>query len=517
MWKTLVSEAVATAALVALANVAHGESAPVIQASVSVDSRAAGPLIDRHVFGQFMEFVGRGIYEGVWVGEESPIPNDHGYRTDVLAALKDLHVPIVRWPGGCFADRYHWRDGVGPRSERLVTMNSSWGGEESNAFGSGEYFGLLERLGADAYLGVNVGSGSPREMAEWLEYLTASGCSSLAELRRQHGRVQPYRVSFLGLGNESWGCGGNMRAEFYADELRRFSAFVPTEQKPLIVASGPNADDYAWTEGVMSRAADVIDSISLHYYTVPSGDWDHKGPATGFDESAWASSLSRARKMDELIARHSAIMDRYDPKRRVSLSVDEWGTWYDKEESASALFQQNTLRDAVAAAVTLNIFARHADRVHLAAIAQMANVLQAMILTDGPRMILTPTYDVFWMYRPFQDSTALPVNVGTPEYAVGSVAMPAVDAIAARGKDGLIHLALVNLDPRRKARVRATFAGVSSREADGWILTAAAMDAHNTFDDPDAVRRKRFRVVFSDGSGMLDLPAKSVVVVTLHS
>ena len=496
-------------------------SAPALEVELRVAADRPGPVIDRHLFGQFAEHLGHGIYEGIWVGTDSRIPNTHGYRNDVLAALKELQIPVIRWPGGCFADQYHWRNGIGPAQQRPVTVNNTWGGvEESNRFGTHEFFELSEMLGADAYLSADVGSGSPQEMADWLEYLSSDSHSTLAGLRRSNGREHPWRVAYLGVGNESWGCGGNMRPEYYADLYRRFAAYIPApaDRSMQKVASGANADDYNWTSVLMTQAAPLMDAISMHYYTVPSGNWEHKGAASGFDAAQWLDTLRGATHIDELIRKHTEIMDRHDPAKRIALAVDEWGVWHDAEPGTNPafLYQQNSLCDALAAALTLNIFQRHADRVRIANIAQMVNVLQAMIATDGPRMFRTPTYDVFHMYIPFQDATALPASIGSPEYRRGEQAIAAVDAVAARGADGKVYLALVNADPHRGAHVRITFSGMTSHGASGEVLTADAIDAHNTFADPDRVRRRAISIEWPVNAPALELPAKSVTVVALR-
>lgn len=507
--------------LCAAGAVARASPARAASVSVAVDANAPGPKIDRHIFGQFAEHLGRGIYGGVWVGPDSPIPNTQGYRNDVLGALKALHVPVIRWPGGCFADDYHWRDGIGPRAQRPVRVNTHWGGVlEPNSFGTSEFLDFAAMIGADPYLTANVGSGSPQEMADWVEYITSDSRSTLAQLRRQNGRDEPWRLPFFGIGNEAWGCGGNMRPEYYADLFRRDATFVRDHAPGSIelVASGPHDDDYHWTDVVMSRAGDLMDALSLHYYSIPTGNWKHKGAATGFGEDQWASTLQAAARIDEYITRHSAIMDKYDPHKRVALFVDEWGAWYDSERGSHPgfLYQQNSLRDALVAAISLNIFQRHADRVRMANIAQMINVLQAMILTRGSEMVLTPTYYVFQMYVPFQDATYLPVRIDTPSYRYGTIVLPAVDATAARDKSGTIHLALVNLDPHHEATVTARIDGMSAYAASGRILTGAAMDAHNTFEHPHAIEPASFEGVRKGDSLLFRLPPKSVAVVALH-
>ncbi|HEY3820464.1 MAG TPA: alpha-L-arabinofuranosidase C-terminal domain-containing protein [Polyangiaceae bacterium] len=489
---------------------------------VTVHADQPGPKIDRDLYGQFAEHLGRGIYEGVWVGEGSSIPNTRGFRNDVLAALKALGVPVVRWPGGCFADIYHWRDGIGPRSSRPVTINATWGGvEESNAFGTHEFLDFAELIGARAYINGNVGTGTPQEMADWIEYITSPTRSSLAELRRKNGRDRPWRLPFFAVGNETWGCGGGMRAEHYADVYRNYATFIrgPSDNRPSRVASGANSGDVHWTETLMAQAAGSMDAITLHHYTLPTGRWDHKGPGRGFGEADWIATLQGTLQMDGLIAKHAAVMDTYDPGKRVGLFVDEWGTWYDATPGTNTAFleQPNTLRDAVAAALNLGIFHAHADRVRMANIAQMVNVLQAMILTDKDKMVLTPTYYVFEMYRPFQDATFLPADVATPAYELASASVPMVQASAARDASGGITLALVNLDPHRSANVKVKIAGALARAVSGRVLTAAAMDAENTFGAPEAVKPAALQGARVDHGGVaVVLPAKAVAVLRIQ-
>jgi alpha-L-arabinofuranosidase len=497
---------------------ALAQTAPAtIEATVTIDTEAAGPRIEPAVYGQFAEHLGRGIYEGIWVGPNSRIPNRNGYRTDVLDALKRIKVPVVRWPGGCFADEYDWRDGIGPRGQRPSRVNTHWGGViEDNAFGTHEFMNYSEMLGADAYVAGNMGSMPPIEMARWIEYMTADGNSTLAQERRKNGRAQPWRVKYFGVGNESWGCGGNMRPEYSADLHRRYQTFVKVPQgtPPIVkVATGANVADYNFTEVLMRDARHTMNAISLHHYSFTES-WEKKGPATGFAEPAWASVLANARYMDELVTRHSQIMDKYDPDRKVALYVDEWGTWYDQEAGSTPgfLYQQNTLRDAHVAALTLNIFHRHTERVKLAAIAQMVNVLQAMILTDGARMVLTPTYHIFDMYQPFQGATPLGASVGTPDYANGTHRMPAIDSSVARGADGRLYMALVNVDPNRPARIVTNLTG----NATGRMLTGQALDTHNSFDAPQTIQPVAYQGVRADGNRLaFELPAKAIAVVAI--
>jgi alpha-N-arabinofuranosidase len=495
------------------------------QVNVTVDTSRPGAEIDRHIYGQFAEHLGRGIYEGVWVGENSKIPNIHGYRKDVVEALQHIHVPVVRWPGGCFADLYDWRDGIGPRAKRPVRINVHWGGvTEDNSFGTHEFLNFAELIGADAYVSGNVGTMTPYDMAQWMEYMTSDEKSSLANERRKNGRAKPWTIKYFGIGNEIWGCGGNMRGEYAADINRRYSTFVnaPASMGMVKVASGPTGSrpDYLdWAEDMMKDGG-KLQAMSFHYYTVPkdrvpgdtSVNW--RGPALGFDENAWNVTLARTLKMEDMVSRLSTMMDKYDPKKQVGLFVDEWGTWYDQEAGSHPgfLYQQNSLRDAEVAALNLNIFHRHSDRVKMANIAQMINVLQAMILTDGSKMLLTPTYHVYDMYQPFMGAVPYPASAAGPSSRVDGVSLPMVDVSAARGKDGKLYLALVNTDPNRPAHIVTNLTGA----AHGRVLTGPAMDTHNSFETPNAIHPVAFSGASDGGKLVLDLPAKSVAVVAVE-
>lgn len=491
------------------------------QATLTIRMDQPGAAINRNIYGQFAEHLGRLIYEGLWVGEDSPIPNTRGLRNDVVAALKELHVPLLRWPGGCFADEYHWRDGIGPRDKRPRRPNSSWGGVDTNAFGTHEFLDLCEMLGADAYVNGNVGSGSPQEMMEWIEYMTSDADSDLANLRRKNGRYKPWKVPYFAVGNETWGCGGNMRPEYYADVYRQYATFIKNHSGNKIqkLAVGGYDENYNWTEVLMSQAAKHMDGISLHYYTLPTGKWDKKGSATEFGENEWHATLARTLRMDEYIRKHSAIMDKYDPEKRVGLMVDEWGTWYDAEpgRDLGALYQQNTLRDAVVAGINLNIFHKHADRVRMSNIAQMVNVLQAMVLTAKEKMLLTPTYHVFRMYRVHQGATMIPVDLNAPEYKLKDASALSLHASASRDSAGRVHLSVVNLDPNRSSEITVTINGGAVKSVSGEVLTATTMNAMNTFDAPNTVKPAPFSGYKLAGSRLtLNVPSKSVVVLELE-
>ena len=493
------------------------------QVSVTIDAAKPGPVINKNVYGQFAEHLGTGIYEGLWVGPDSKIPNTRGWRNDVVGALKELKVPLVRWPGGCFADEYHWRDGIGPRNKRPVKVNTHWGGvAEDNAVGTHEFFDLVEILGTEAYVNGNLGSGTPQEMAEWLEYMTSDTKSTLAEQRRKNGRKEPYKVAFFGIGNEAWGCGGNMKPEYYANLYNHYATFLktPPNARPKMVASGGHTDDTSWTDVLSRENAKFTDGISFHFYTLPTGDWDKKGAATGFTESEWFSTLQQTMRMDGFIRRNVAVLDKNDPQKKLGFYVDEWGTWYDVEPGTNPgfLFQRNTLRDAVVAALNFNIFHAHAERVRMTMIAQMVNVLQAMIITDKEKMLLTPTYHAYKMYIPFQDATSLPTAVNNDvAYSSDNKSIPGISASSARGKDGKIWVALVNTNPRQASDVNIDLKGQAVSGATGQVLTAEAMDAHNTFDKPQAIKPAPYSAKAVNGKLTLKVPAKSVVVVSVDA
>lgn len=515
-------------ALLSVTLVAPLASAQAVQ--LSIDVSKAGAKIDRNLFGQFAEHLGHGIYEGIWVGPDSSIPNTRGIRKDVVEALKAIKVPNVRWPGGCFADKYHWRNGIG--APRTVTLNPNWGGViEQNTFGTHEFMDFIDQIGSEAYLSVNVGSGTPREAAEWLEYMTTAQPTTLAKERAANGHAAPYEVGYLGIGNESWDCGGNMTPEYYLSQFKIYSRFVrnynPAQQendKMLRIAVGPGGDGPRWTdwtETIMKGYQQhtwswEMNGLSMHNYTVVN--WQDKFKSEGFGETEYAKFLQETLKIDGLIAKHSAIMDKYDPQKKVALVVDEWGAWYAPLPGSNPgfLVQQNSLRDAMLAALNLNIFARHADRVRMANIAQMINVLQAMILTDKEKMVLTPTYYVFKMYVPFQDATFVPVTFDAGTYTHGDVTLPRVDAIAAKGKDGKVWLEVTNVDPNQSVEVQWDIAGVSAKGVVGETLTAPKVDSVNTFDAPNTVVPKAFSAKAQGGKLTLKLEPKSVTVVAVE-
>jgi alpha-N-arabinofuranosidase len=529
----------ATAFTVIVATLAALDAAPqdrptaTAPIAVTVDAAKTGARIDRNLFGQFAEHLGTGIYEGVWVGPDSTIPNTRGIRNDVVAALKALKVPNVRWPGGCFADEYHWRKGIGSLGSRPVTLNPNWGGiTEPNTFGTHEFMDFVDQIGAEAYLSVNVGSGTPQEAAEWLEYLTTAQPTALAQERATNGRATPWKIAYLGIGNENWDCGGNMSPEYYLSQLRIYSRFVrsfnPAQREGaaqmLKIAVGPGGDGPRWTEWTETIMKAYqgrqwswdMHGLSLHNYTVVK--WPPAYKSMGFGETEYSQILESTLKMNSLIQQHAAIMDKYDPEKKVALVVDEWGAWYAKLPGTTEGFlaQQNSLRDAILAALNLNIFARHADRVRMANIAQMVNVLQAMLLTDKEKMLLTPTYHVFKMYVPFQDATSVPVTFDAGQYAHGAITLPRIDAIAAKDASGTLWLALTNLDPTRPADIATRLTGISAKSVAGETLTAPAVDSVNTFDAPKTVTPKPLSAQLKGDSLAVTLEPKSVTVLAVR-
>lgn len=492
-----------------------------MQNSLIINADQGKEIIHRDIYGHFAEHLGRCIYGGIWVGEDSPIPNTRGIRADIVQALRAAQIPVLRWPGGCFADEYHWMDGIGPKAQRPTMINTHWGGvTENNHFGTHEFLDLCEQLGCEPYICGNVGSGSVREMQQWVEYITFDGVSPMADLRRANGRQEPWRVRYWGVGNENWGCGGRMRPEYYADLYRRYQTYLRNLGGNILfkIACGASSRDYHWTEVLMREAASMMDGLSLHYYT-RLGRAPERGSAIEFGEAEWFGILRRAREIDEIITRHATIMDAYDPAKRVSLIVDEWGTWYEVEPGTNPhfLYQQNSLRDALVAGLTLNIFHQHCDRVRMANLAQTVNVLQAMILTQEEKMLLTPTYHVFEMYKVHQDATLLPSNLTCGEYTFGDEAIPALSVSASRNQRGVIHVSLCNLDPHRAAEVSATVRGATLSSISGRVLTAEAMNAHNTFAEPQRVKPAPFAgATLREGGFTAMLPAKSVVVLALR-
>jgi len=475
--------------------------------------------INPNIYGHFAEHLGHCIYEGIWVGPDSSIPNTRGIRNDVVAALKAIQIPVLRWPGGCFADEYHWKDGIGPRSERPTMVNTHWGGvTENNHFGTHEFLDLCEQLACEPYICGNLGSGTVEEMADWVEYITFDGISPMAELRRKNGRDKPWKLKYFGVGNENWGCGGSMRPEYYADLYRRFQTYVRNFSGNRIykIACGPYGDNYHWTEVLMEQARGKMAGLAPHYYC---GSGKDSRSATDFKEIDWFWQLKRAMRIDGLLNKHEEIMDKYDPEKKVAIIFDEWGAWHAVEPGTNPgfLYQQNSLRDAMVAGLTLNIFNNHCDRVKMANIAQTVNVLQAMVLTDGPRIVLTPTYYVYRLYSVHHNATLLPTELKCDSYEFDGDTVTAMNVSASRDAAGKIHVSLCNIHPNAPMRVEAQLHGTDTKRITGQVLTADAITAHNTFEKPGVVEPAVFRDATATDRGFVaEVPAKSIVILTVE-
>jgi alpha-N-arabinofuranosidase len=488
------------------------------KASITVHPEQGNQIINREIYGQFAEHLGTCIYGGLWVGEDSSIPNTQGYRNDVLEALKTLKVPVLRWPGGCFADEYHWMDGIGPKENRPRMVNNNWGGTvEDNSFGTHEFLNLCELLGCEPYVSGNVGSGSVEEMAKWVEYITSED-SPMAKLRKENGREKPWKVKYFGVGNESWGCGGNMRPEYYGDLFRRYSTYCRDYNGNHLyrIASGASDYDYNWTETLMKNVGNRMAGISLHYYTVTG--WEgSKGSATNFTDEDYYWTIGKCREIEDVVKKHMKIMDQYDPQKQVGLLVDEWGTWWDEEPGTipGHLYQQNTLRDAFVASTTLDIFHKYTDRIKMTNIAQIANVLQSMILTEGDKMLLTPTYHVFEMYNVHQDATYLPLDLTCERKAVrDNRVLPMVSATASRDQNGVIHISLSNIDLKETQEIELSLGDVKAKSVSGRILTSQNITDYNSYDNPNKVAPKAFNgAKVNKGNLKITLPAKSIVTL----
>jgi len=502
------------------ANAQKESVAPVNQLVIVANN--PGPLISKDIYGHFSEHLGTCIYGGIWVGRDSKIPNTDGIRNDVLYALRDIKVPNLRWPGGCFADTYHWKDGIGPQNQRASIVNTHWGGvTEDNSFGTHEFMRLTELIGCDAYINGNVGSGTVREMAEWVEYLTSGSDSPMTRLRKQNGRDEPWKVKYFAIGNENWGCGGNMTADFYSDVMRQYSTYLNNYSGNRLyrVACGPSDYNYGWTETLMKDPGtrNRFQGLSIHYYSLVDG-WSKKGSATEFSEREWFRTMNSNLQMDVIIKGHKDIMDRYDPQRTKGLVVDEWGNWFNVEPGTNPgfLYQQNTMRDAVTAAIHLNIFNKHADRVHVANLAQMVNVLQSVILTKDDKMVLTPTYHVFRMFSVHQEAKLLNTDLLCEDYEFQGSRIAAISASASMDNSGRVHISLANLNPNKEITLTCPVIGETYKTITGEVLTADQINAFNTFENPEVVKPVPFKgFKMKNGVLTVTMPSKSVVVLEL--
>ena len=493
------------------------------QNKVTLSGDLGKHTINRHIYGHFAEHLGRCIYGGFYVGENNTkIPNKDGVRMDVVNALKKMKIPNLRWPGGCFADTYQWKDGIGPKANRPKIVNVWWGNvTEDNSFGTHDFLNMCELIGTEPYLAGNVGSGTVKDLSDWVQYVNFKGVSPMSDLRAKNGRENPWKVRYWGVGNEAWGCGGNMKPDYYANIYRQYATFMnasfENNERLFRIASGASDNDYNWTETLMREIPhNMLEGIAMHHYSVI--DWKQKGPSTTFTEELYFKTMKEALLMDELVKRHSTIMDKYDPAKKVALVVDEWGGWYDVEPGTNPgfLFQQNTMRDAVLAGATLNIFHKYCERVRMANLAQVVNVLQSVILTNEEKMILTPTYHVLEMYNVHQDATMLPVEVQSNDYIFGNEKLPAISVSASRDKNGAVHVSLVNIDPTKAQDITINVTGVNASGVTGRILTSAKVQDYNTFENPGKIQPAAFSGASLKTNVLtVKLPPVSVVVLEL--
>jgi alpha-L-arabinofuranosidase len=477
-------------------------------------------VINKHIYGHFAEHLGRCIYDGIYVGDNKEIPTENGVRKDIITALRDLKVPNLRWPGGCFADTYQWKDGIGPKAKRPKIVNIWWGGHvEDNSFGTHEFLDLCEKIGAEPYLAANVGSGSVKDLMDWVDYTNSSSKSDMVLKRQENGRALPWNVKLWGVGNEAWGCGGNMQADYYANIYRQYATFMAdwsNSNKLFRIASGASDGDYSWTESLMKNIPHhMMSGVALHHYSVI--DWSNKGPASNFSEYQYFRILEEAWKMDKFIKGHSTIMDKYDPNKQVALIVDEWGGWYDKEAGQSELFQQNTMRDAVIAGLTLNIFNNHAERVRGANLAQIVNVLQSVILTDKEKMILTPTYHVMKMYNVHQDATLLDSKIlACPQYIYDKKSLDALSVSASKSKGGEVTVSITNIDYKTPQNVTVSLRGRKFSEVNAEILSGKSASDFNSWTETSTIAPKKIlNMKLENDIFSITMPPHSVVLITL--
>ena len=494
------------------------------QNRITLNADHAETQISKHIYGHFAEHLGRCIYDGIYVGENNAsIPNTAGVRNDVIKALKDLKIPNLRWPGGCFADTYHWKDAIGPKNERKPIENLMWGNvREDNSFGTNEFLNLCELLGAEPYLAVNMNTGTIKEAVEWVQYTNhPNGTSYLTDIREKSGREKPWNVKYWGIGNESWDCGGNMSVDHYIDLYKQYATAMTSysnTEKVFRVAVGPGTPDYKWTEEIMKNIpARRFEGISIHHYSVIN--WSNKSASTDFTNEEYFKTMQQAWDMEDIVRTNSEVMDKYDPQKRVALIVDEWGGWYETDpDGHGQLYQQNTMRDAMIAGLTLNIFNNHADRVRMANLAQIVNVLQSVILTDKEKIILTPTYHIMEMYKVHQDALLVPIQIISNDFVMGNNHIPAVSASASKDQSGKLHISLTNIDNTKSQEVEIDLKGFKAKQVTGRILTSPKVQDHNTFDNPANVVPKTFKdAVISASTLKVSMPPNSVIVLELGS
>jgi len=493
------------------------------QTRIVINASAAKDTINKNIYGHFAEDLGRCIYGGFYVGEgNKKIPNKNGVRLDVVEALKKMKIPVLRWPGGCYADNYHWKDAIGPKNARKQTENLSWGNvREDNSFGTHEFLDMCELLNAEPYLAVNMGSGTVQEASDWVQYVNhTNGSSYLTDMRQQYGRAKPWGVKYWGVGNESWDCGGHMTVEYYVNEYKKYATFMTSYSNTeglYRIAVGPGTPDFKWTETLMRDIPrKMIEGVSIHHYSVIN--WSKKGSATLFTEDEYFETMERAYRMERMVAGNKEVMDKYDPQKKVALIVDEWGGWYEVEPGTNGafLYQQNSMRDAMIAGITLNIFNNHCDRVRMANLAQTINVLQAVILTQDEKMVLTPTYHVLEMYNVHQDALMLPITVASNYYMMAGKKLEAISASASKDKTGAVHISMANIDAHVEHEVTIDLGDLPVKSVSGRILRSDKLQDHNTFDNPQKIQPGAYSGAKLSGNGLsVKIPPFSIVVLEL--
>ncbi len=473
-------------------------AAPSSAQKVSVLADSAIGIVRPEFHSHFAEHLGSCVYGGLWVGKNSPIPNINGYRQDAVTWLKELGVPVLRWPGGCFADDYHWRDGIGPANKRPKRVNLHWGSYvEDNSFGIHEFIGLCKLIGAEPYIAGNVGSGEPAELRDWVEYCNYPSGSTLAEERAANGSPEPFAIRYWGVGNENWGCGGPMTPEHYGEMYRIFTNFMHSfgDSKLFLVACGPNGNDMHWARGLLNTlpANRLPDGWSTHSYE------NGTLAPTKFTPDAMDQQFRLFQRLEQTIVAQRALLDSYDPQRRVGVIFDEWGVWDrippDDEKRNGRLWQQSTMRSAVGAALGLNVFNRQADKLYMANIAQIVNVLQSVLLTDGPegkRCVRTSTYYAFQLFKPHRSKTAVRVETGSSD--------PLSLSVSASRSDGEVVVTFTNPSASSDIDIDCTLRGISAESGRAEILHSPDLNAYNSFENPDTLVPKPHKIAVEGSS-----------------
>lgn len=485
---------------------------PAASQSVTIHINTEIGTIRPEFHGHFAEHLGSCTYGGLWVGTDSRIPNINGYRKQAVEYLREVGIPVLRWPGGCFADDYHWRDGIGPVAKRPRRVNIHWGNyTEDNSFGTAEFIGLCRLIGAEPYLAGNVGSGTPQELRNWVEYCNFPAGSTLADERAVNGSPEPYRVRYWGVGNENWGCGGNMRSEEYAGLYRQFATYLRNyaDTKLFLIACGPNRNDLDWTRrffDTMRGRYGQVHGYAMHFYS------NGKTPATQFTVEALQDQLSSFAKLEAGIVEQRTLLDKYDPQRKIGLMIDEWGVWdritREDEQRYGKLWQQITMRSAVAAALGLNVFHRQAEKLVMCNIAQIVNVLHSLLLTDGDRCIRTTTYHVFNMMKSHRGQKALRVEVGDSS--------PLGLSVSASRQGNELVATFVNPRHDQAMKVDCALLGSTAGSAEARVLHDADFNACNTFDAPDRIKPQGHAVSVNGSRLQMELPALSVATVRVR-